>query len=104
MAKKDAQNLSAPTQLNAFVPLDYPFNRGDKQIDAITLRKPKAGELRGLSIADIAQQDVNTLIKLLPRISDPRLTEDEVGNLDPADLMQLGIEAGSFFLPKAVQL
>lgn len=91
------QSLS---ELNHIVELDYPIKRGDEKIKQITLRKPKAGELRGLSIQDIAQQDINSLIKLIPRISTPRLTEQDVADLEPSDLMQLGIEVGSFFIPK----
>jgi hypothetical protein len=86
------------------IELDTPIERGESKITHVTLRKPNAGELRGLSIQSIAEQDVNTMIKLLPRISEPKLAEQEVAAMDPADLTQLGIEVGAFLLPKSMQI
>lgn len=80
--------------------LDEPLPRGTGAIDQVTLRKPKSGELRGLNLQDLLQLDVNTLQKLLPRISNPTLTEQDVAALDPADLVQLGTIAVGFFIPK----
>ncbi len=80
--------------------LDEPLQRGNTTIDLVTLRKPKTGELRGLSLQDLLQLDVNALQKLLPRISTPTLTEQDVAALDPADLVQLGTIAVGFFIPK----
>jgi len=82
------------------VMLDEPIKRGAQTIDVITLRKPKSGELRGLSLQEILQLDFNSLQKLLPRISTPTLTEQDVANMDPADLTQLGAELVDFFVPK----
>ena len=90
------------TQPNS-ITLDTPIKRGDKEITAITLRKPASGELRGLSLTELLQMDVTGLSKLMPRISSPTLTEHEVFNLDPADLVQLGAVAAGFLLPKAAQ-
>lgn len=83
------------------VPLDTPIKRGETEIKQIKLRKPASGELRGLSLQDVMSLDVTSLHKLLPRISEPTLTEQEVAALDPADLLELGSEAASFFLSKA---
>ncbi|QVK22191.1 phage tail assembly protein [Shewanella dokdonensis] len=73
------------------VTLDNPISRGDTQITDITLRKPKAGELRGLNLNDILNMDVNSLTILLPRISSPMLTKDEARQLEPEDLLLLGV-------------
>jgi hypothetical protein len=82
------------------VELDTPLIRGDQTISRITLIKPKSGALRGVKLGDLLQMDVEAITKVLPRISDPTLTEQDVRNLDPADLLQLaGITAG-FLLPK----
>lgn len=81
--------------------LDEPLHRGKTTIEHVTLRRPKTGELRGLNLQDLLQLDVNALQKLLPRISNPSLTTQEVAELDPADLVQLGTVAISFFIPKA---
>jgi hypothetical protein len=82
------------------VTLDQAIQRGDTTINEVQLRKPKAGEMRGLNMADVLQMDVNALTKLLPRITTPILTELEIGNMDPADLLQLGSEVASFLMPK----
>jgi hypothetical protein len=85
------------------ITLDTPLKRGETEIKQVVLRKPAAGELRGLNVADILQMDVTANIKLLPRISDPTLTEADVAALDPADLTQLASAVSGFFLPKALQ-
>lgn len=82
------------------VTLDNPIQRGEQTISDIVVRKPMAGQLRGLNMTDILQMDVNALSKLLPRITSPALTEVDIGAMDPADLMQLGQEVSAFLLPK----
>lgn len=85
------------------VELDAPIERKGGNVDKLTLRKPKAGELRGLSLTDVLQMDVNALGKLLPRITNPMISEDEVRNMDPADLVQLGGEIAGFLVPKKLK-
>ena len=85
------------------ITLDTPIKRGDTEITSIELRKPSAGELRGCSLTDLLQMDVGALIKVLPRISIPAITEQEASKLDPADLLQLGSEVANFLLPKAAK-
>ncbi|CBW73711.1 Phage protein [Mycetohabitans rhizoxinica HKI 454] len=90
------------TQSNTHT-LDTPLVRGKQTLDAITLRKPTVGELRGASLSDLINLDVAALQKVLPRISSPTLTEHDVANLDPADLIMLGGIFASFLMPKAVK-
>lgn len=85
------------------VTLDTPIKRGDGEITEITLRKPTAGELRGTSLSALVNLDVDSMVKVLPRITTPTLTEQDVGKLDPADLVQLGGTFATFLLPKALQ-
>lgn len=82
------------------VSLHTPVKRGETEINEVALRRPMAGELRGLKLADVAQLDVGAMIELIPRISVPSLTGDEVAALDVADLTALSIEVGSFLVPK----
>ncbi len=82
------------------VTLDNPIQRGEQTISDIVVRKPMAGQLRGLNMTDILQMDVNALSKLLPRITSPALTEVDIGAMDPADVMQLRQEVAAFLLPK----
>ncbi|PKH63479.1 MULTISPECIES: phage tail assembly protein [unclassified Halomonas] len=82
------------------IKLDEPIKRGEQAIDSITLRKPKSGELRGISLADVLQMQTDALITLIPRLSNPSLTATEVRQMDPADLVQCGGEIASFLLTK----
>lgn len=85
------------------VTLDTPIKRGSVKINEITLRKPMAGELRGVTLADLLQMDVLALRKVLPRITSPALTDQELGQMDPADLVQLGGVVTGFLLPKSAK-
>lgn len=83
------------------VELETPIKRGEHTFATIELRKPTAGELRGVHLAELVQLDVDSLIKVIPRVSVPTLTDHEVRGLDPADLLALGAKVVAFLLPKA---
>jgi hypothetical protein len=85
------------------VTLDTPIRRGTTSIDSITLRKPNSGELRGVSLAELLNMDVNSLVKVIPRISSPSLTAVEVTSMDPADLFALGTKVSGFLLQKSMK-
>lgn len=85
------------------ITLDTPIQRGTETITAVTLRKPAAGELRGVALTDLLQMDVTALQKVLPRITQPTLTAADVAGMDPADLLQIGTEVSGFLLPKALR-
>ena len=85
------------------ITLDTPLKRGDQAITSVTLRKPSSGELRGLNLTDLLQMDVNALKKVLPRITSPILTEQDIDSLDPADLVDLGSSVALFLVKKANQ-
>ena len=85
------------------VVLDTPIRRGTTVIESITLRKPNSGELRGVSLAELLQMDVNSLIKVLPRISTPTLTAVEISTMDPADLFALSTKVSGFLLQKSMK-
>lgn len=82
------------------VELDDPIKRGNGVIDSVDVRKPSAGELRGVSLMDVAQMDVLALRKVLPRITSPNLTDAEIGQLSLADMMQFGVIVSAFLLTK----
>jgi hypothetical protein len=96
---KTAESNNAGMYIN--VPLDEPIQRGETIISTVQIRKPKAGELRGVTLVDVANLDVVALQKVLPRITLPTLTAQEVGNLELADLMSLGSEVALFLAKKA---
>ena len=85
------------------ITLDQPIQRGDTEITTITLRKPMAGELRGVSLTELVNLDVTALQKVIPRITTPTLNEIDVAQLDPADLLQIGGVMSGFFLTKAMR-
>lgn len=80
------------------IPFDQPIKRGDQEITSIKLRRPQSGELRGLTLVDLAQLDVNALRIILPRISMPTLTSADVDAMDPADLLAVASEVSDFLL------
>lgn len=82
------------------VELETPIVRGDQKITEVKIRKPGSGELRGTTLVDVAQMDVTTLVKLLPRITTPVLTEADVIGMDAADLMSIASEVSGFLLGK----
>ena len=83
--------------------LDTPICRGTNSIESITLRKPNSGELRGVSLSDLLNLDVASLIKVIPRISNPGITAVEAAGLDPADLVAIGSKVIGFLLQKSVK-
>ena len=90
--------LTKPTTVD----LDWPIARGDQVIASLTLRRPKAGELRGISLVELTQMDVTAIAKVLPRICDPFLTPEDVNKLEAPDLLKIGTEIALFLLPKDV--
>ena len=91
------------TETTHTLDLQQPIQRGDQLIASVSLRRPLAGELRGIKLAELLQMDVSALAVLLPRISTPTLTTADVNQLDPADLVAIATEVASFFLPKAAR-
>jgi hypothetical protein len=80
------------------VVLDTPVKRGKSEITEVLVRKPQAGELRGVHLAELLQLDVGSLIKVIPRITP--LTEPEAAGLDLADLLAIGGKVVGFLLQK----
>lgn len=83
------------------VTLSNPVRRGETVIDAITLRKPNAGELRGLTLQDVMSTDVTAILTLAQRISSPPLVKHEVDSLEPEDFAEIGAVIRGFFMTKA---
>ena len=74
-------------KVNNTVTLRTPLKVGDKEIKTIDVREPKAGELRGIKLINVMQMDVAAYEKLLPRITDPALTVEQVGDLALPDML-----------------
>ena len=91
------------TENSNIVILDNPIMRGEQKIEQVTVTKPNAGTLRGVSLASLANSDVDALIKVLPRMTYPALTEHEIARLDASDLMQFAAEVIGFLSPSSAR-
>ncbi len=100
MAEK--ATLSSSTSLRT-VTLDNPIMIGEQEVCTVQVRKPASGELRGLTMMALSQLDYGALETLLPRITIPTLTKQDIAKMDPADFMQLGGEVMDFLLPQAAK-
>jgi hypothetical protein len=77
--------------------LSTAIQRGEQKITEVSLRKPKAGEMRGLSIQELMNARVTATLDLLPRITMPPLTPHEVDDMEPEDVAAAsGIIIGFF--------
>lgn len=86
------------------VTLIKPVQRGEATIASVILREPSAGDMRGLKLTEMMQMDVATMIRLIPRVSDPGLAPDEVAAMGGADLMELSTTViGFFFTEEQIQ-
>ncbi|MDN4572900.1 phage tail assembly protein [Pandoraea cepalis] len=85
------------------ITLDTPIQRGETAIAEVEVKRPGAGQLRGVSLYELGQMQVDALIKVLPRITTPTLTELDVARLDPADLMLFGLTVVGFLTPKSAK-
>jgi hypothetical protein len=90
------------TNLEDFV-LETPISRGEQTIASIKLRKPNAGELRGLQLQSLMQGDVNAVLALIPRITIPPLVAEEAEQLDLSDLSAIAGTVSGFFMSKSEQ-
>ena len=85
------------------ITLDNPVKRGEQVIEQVTLMKPNAGTLRGVSLAAVANSEVDALIKVLPRMTYPALTEHELARLDASDLISLAGKVVGFLSPASAR-
>ncbi len=69
---------------------------GKTIINEITVRKPLTGDLRGVKLIEFIDLDIDSLAKVLPRITTPSIAEHEVFNLDLIDLSEITKEVINF--------
>ncbi|MFC4923853.1 phage tail assembly protein [Delftia deserti] len=90
---------TSPKTVHVNVTLETPIPRGSGVIDVVTLRKPLAGALRGINLAELLQLRAEAVMKLLPRITTPTLTQQDVEQMDPVDLVACASEVVNFLVP-----
>lgn len=83
------------------VTLETPLQRGDQSISEVSIKKPAGTSwLRGVSLFELARLDANALCTVLPRVTEPALTQAEINaKLSPSDLFRLGTEVAALLLP-----
>lgn len=96
----DVTAATAPKNRFETVTLSEPIMRGETRIEKLNIRKPKSGELRNLSLQDILGTDVTAMLKLIPRVTDPPLTQPEADDLEPEDLAEICGTIRGFFMTK----
>lgn len=96
-----SDQANTPTMTS--VTLDTPIVSGETTITQVQVRKPQAGELRGLSLSALLNLDYGALETLLPRITIPTLHKAQIIAMDPSDFTQLGSEVMDFLLPKGAK-
>ncbi len=89
---------ASPNAQTVKIRLTTPIQRTGGAITELTLRKPKASALRGLKIEDLYQTDVNALLVLLPRITEPALIAAEIEDMESEDLIELAGAVKGFFM------
>ncbi|MEQ4673053.1 phage tail assembly protein [Providencia vermicola] len=67
----------------------------------ITDTMKQVGALRGLKLYDVMTSDVDSLIKLLPRVTSPRMTERDVIQLPIPALNALATGVANFLVPNS---
>lgn len=86
----------------ATVTLEQPIVRGETKIDKVTVLKPNSGALRGVRLQPLMDMDVDSMMQVLPRITMPTLTKQDVLSLTAGDLVNLSVQVVNFLLPKSV--
>ena len=92
---------ATPANAAATVTLEFPIVRGATTITQLHLRKPKAGALRGINLAELLMLRAESVMVLLPRITEPPLLKHEVENMEPVDLIACATEVVDFLVPQA---
>lgn len=80
------------------ITLDSPIGTGDAAVSTVNLRKPMAGDLRGLSLEDILNAKYDDTAKLITRIASPVLAIADVDAMELMDFANIAGEIRGFFM------
>lgn len=81
------------------IKLDTGFKLGGVTITELILIKPNTGHCRGLNLKDVLSFDINALATLLPRITSPAMSAQNVYELELMDTLKFAEEIGNFLSP-----
>ncbi|WP_372395145.1 phage tail assembly protein (plasmid) [Azospirillum sp. HJ39] len=79
------------------VPLAKPLTYGQDTLKQLQLRRPMAGDLRGIRLAGLSDMDVDVVTKIASRCCITVVTEAHLAELDPYDLVKVTEAVGGFF-------
>ncbi|WP_286999167.1 MULTISPECIES: phage tail assembly protein [Comamonas] len=86
------------------IKLDTPIIRPSGQtITEVAVRKPLAGALKTVALADLLSCKYEAVATVLPRVTTPMLHKQDVEAMDPADFFKLGSEVAGFLLSKELK-
>ncbi|WP_340619432.1 phage tail assembly protein [Xenorhabdus siamensis] len=85
------------------IELEAPLARGNGKITEVMVRKPNSGALRGARLQALLEMDVDSMLLVLPRVTTPALTKNDLMMMSPGDLINLSVEVVNFLLPKSVK-
>ena len=103
MAKDKNTTEHVTPENDNLVTLENPIQRGNLLIEQVTVTTPTAGPLRGVSLAAVANSDVDALIKVLPRMTYPPLLESDVVKMELPDMVTLASKVIGFLSPSSVR-
>lgn len=86
---------------NVTIKLNRPLKVNQNEITEVTLREPNLLALRDVPINLLQLGQGSTLSVLVPRISEPQLTDTQLNQLSAADLGKISIAVASFFTETA---
>lgn len=84
--------------VNKTITLSAPVKVDGKEVSEVSLRCPKTGELRGLMLSSVLQMETSAMLRLLPRITMPPLTESQIADMPPSDFLEMTKAAVLFFM------
>ncbi|AYH25837.1 MULTISPECIES: phage tail assembly protein [Pectobacterium] len=89
---------------NNVVILQNPITRKGSDVKEVTITGAlkQAGSLRGLKVYDVMTSDVDSLLTLLPRVTSPALTKEELMAMDTWDFCQLSNAVATFLQPSSL--
>lgn len=97
------ENPQLEPALQQEVTLEEPIQIGGSKHSVIIVRKPSVQALRKIRISELLNGDVNSICTILPLCTSPTLTQQQINEIEPADIVQLGAAVIYFLQPKSVR-
>lgn len=92
--------MSEQTQLpGERVVLEKPLIRGETKVESVIVNLQVVGQIKGCSLRDLLEMEVNAMIVALPRCTQPPLEQHELALMNPFDFLALATELSNFLLP-----